>query len=67
MGLPSHNGPPKFWTPCQSFIISYLDSRAPSKVLLSADGSQIVADGGIQAGNVLFCHLAEARLKEDDF
>ena len=42
------------------FTVSYLDSNTLTKALLSMDGSEsVVAEAGIQARGVLFCHIAD--------
>lgn len=44
----------------QSFIVSYLDSKASKKAFLSIDECQIfIVEGMICTRDILFCHLAD--------
>lgn len=44
----------------QGFIVSYLDLKVPTKVVLSMDGCYIIiVEGFICERDILLCHLAD--------
>lgn len=56
--MPSQSSPPQSWLH-QGFIVSYLHSKAPIKMLLSVDSCQIIISVGHTSWELLFCHLAD--------